>query len=220
MNIIECKRLSNLPKQEWMKIKALHVPTEQAKTYNFEDRLHNLIDVKKVFDEKKIPLWLDGGTLLGAYRDNNWIPYDNDIDLAILEEDWKSQVKELRKVFINLGFIVRPSIYPKFSRLTLFREKEQIGLFGWSLDPSYEGGEYRVRPTNRIPIKFFENKEYIEFKGMSFCVLNPVEEYLVWRYGEKWQIPLDYHETTEWTSGNMCRDRKHWKKIMGSYTKK
>jgi len=219
MDIAECRRLSSLAKQEWSKIGAFYEPVEQAKIYNFEARLRNLIDVKKVFDEKKIPFWLNGGALLGAYRDNDWIPYDNDIDLAILEEDWKSQVKELHNIFINLGFIVRSSIYSKFSRLTLFREKEQIGLFGWYLDPSYEGGKYRVRPTSRIPTKFFENKEYIEFKGVSFCVLNPIEEYLIWQYGKKWQIPLDYHETIEWTSGNKYRDRKHWKKWMESFIK-
>ena len=220
MDIAECRRLSNLPKQEWKKIKVFHTPVELAKTYNFEARLLNLIDVKKVFDEKKIPLWLDGGALLGAYRDNDWIPYDDDIDMTILEEDWKSQVKELRTIFINLGFIVRSSFSQKFSRLTLFREKEQIGLFGWSLDPSYEGGKYRVRPAGRIPIKFFENKEYIEFKGISFCALNPIEEYLIWRYGEKWRIPLDYHETIEWTSGNKYRDRNGWKKWMEGFIKK
>lgn len=210
MDSIECQRLSNLTSSEWVKVKAPYVPVKYSKNYNLRARMCNLVDVKKILDEAKILFWLDGGALLGAYRDNDWISYDDDIDLTIFEEDWRDQVAALRSRFINCGFIVHES-GNKVSRLTLFREREQIGLYGWYLDSSYEEGKYRLRPTERIPVRFFENKKYMEFKGMTFCIPNPTEEYFVWRYGENWRIPMIMFETKEWTSGNKSRNREHWR---------
>jgi phosphorylcholine metabolism protein LicD len=35
-----------------------------------------------------IMYWIDGGTLLGSVRENNQIPYDNDADFGILQDDY------------------------------------------------------------------------------------------------------------------------------------
>ena len=42
-----------------------------------------LKEVKKVLDDHKITFWLNYGTLLGAIRDNKFIPWDTDIDLCL-----------------------------------------------------------------------------------------------------------------------------------------
>ena len=50
-----------------------------------------LLELKELLDKNNISFWLQSGTLLGAYRDNNFIKWDNaDIDLGLLSEDyWK-----------------------------------------------------------------------------------------------------------------------------------
>jgi histidinol-phosphate aminotransferase len=51
-------------------------------------------DAVEVFDEIKIEYWLDGGTLLGYKRHNGgMIPWDDDIDIGILEEDINVLIK-------------------------------------------------------------------------------------------------------------------------------
>ena len=57
-----------------------------------------LLKVKEVLDNHHITFLLMHGTFLGAYRDNSFIPHDNDIDLAIYQKDdeaFKSIIPEL-----------------------------------------------------------------------------------------------------------------------------
>lgn len=62
-----------------------------------------LKDIDRIFNEYNLMYWMDGGTLLGAIRHKDIIPWDDDGDISILDKD-ENKLLSLEPQLNNLGY--------------------------------------------------------------------------------------------------------------------
>jgi len=76
---------------------------------NLQNELLTLfIDVVKVLDDNNISYVMLGGTALGARRHEGFIPWDDDIDIAIKRADLE-KLHDLTETFADLGLFLQSS---------------------------------------------------------------------------------------------------------------
>ena len=67
------------------------IPAEMKKVWKVQmDLLKKLLEV---CERHHLRIWADGGTLLGTVREHGYIPWDDDIDMAMLRDDYDRLVK-------------------------------------------------------------------------------------------------------------------------------
>ncbi len=144
-----------------------------------------LIDVRDILDENDIEYFLIFGTLLGAYRDKDFIKYDRDIDIGIFSSD-KEKLDEL----ILSGVFLKKGIKSFRDRGYSFCKWDTyMDIYPFKM----EGDEYRSllgwESNFRLLPEYFPTQK-IEFLGESFKTIRHIEVYLVDKYGPNWETPV------------------------------
>ena len=79
-----------------------------------DDRLKLFKIIKDILDKNQIEYWIDQGTLLGAYRNGQIIPIDNDCDFAICKiEDYKKVKGLLDDILSSEYYYIQDTEYAK-----------------------------------------------------------------------------------------------------------
>jgi len=158
----------------------------------------NLMELKQVFDSHGVKFWLTGGVLLGAVREEDFIPWDEDMDLIMLAEDYDSSLCDQ---FRAKSFIASETrIYlNKVSAIALTKRNIRTDLILQYYYPPDGVYVYLAKyPSDHgiiTPAKFYKKDCFIEFLGEKFRVPNPPEEWLDWVFDKKWKTPVK----TDWT---------------------
>ena len=93
-------------------------------------------EIKRICEKHKLHYFLVGGTLLGAIRHKGFIPWDDDMDIAMFRKDYdlfiKYAKKELDKKYYLDAFETNKDYYLPFAKVrknnTIFDERENHHL--------------------------------------------------------------------------------------------
>ncbi|MGM0589736.1 MAG: LicD family protein [Bacteroidota bacterium] len=93
--------------------------------------LDMLIEVDRICKKYDIPYWLDGGTTLGAVRHGGFIPWDDDVDIALLREDYLKLINILSEELPD-RFVLQNRNTEKHFHLTYSRivDKHSLSDYG------------------------------------------------------------------------------------------
>lgn len=162
-----------------------------------DEAIKSLHTAKKILDDLGIPFFLFLGTALGAYRDRDFCPGDeDDIDLAV-HIDHYAQKYAIIAAFKEAGFnaheyIAEGAISPEIafqrnveggrSKVDIFFIVPKDGKIIWTF--------YTPQAQNRSVTNNFLMAGRTEFFDETFNLPYPAEPYLEENYGPDWRTPI------------------------------
>ena len=153
----------------------------------------NLKEAKMILEQLGVVFLLQSGSCLGAVRDNAFIPWDDDVDIASvigLNGLTEETIYVALAAFRSRGYYVRQNSSnldkPPYS-ISHSVIKDYARLDSSCL--LVVDGVVRSYPRVQVPATSFTHPKEIEFLGEKFFVPNPPEEYLRLKYGAQWMVP-------------------------------
>ncbi|MBS0615910.1 MAG: LicD family protein [Verrucomicrobia bacterium] len=175
-----------------------------------------LKEISQILKSNQIPFWLDCGSCLGAYRYGGLIPWDWDIDVAILAKDHDNVMHALKALdpakyqVQDWSNRIRPKTYIRvYNRET----RNHLDLYHFAIDSktktlasilSNEESSFMVESWKIRERRFTIPTSYdiifplraAKFDGIDVFVPNQTKKYLQQRYGENIGPVRIYNETT------------------------
>jgi hypothetical protein len=164
-----------------------------------EQAKKNILAFKLVADMLEIPFCLQAGTLLGAYRDGDFVKGDeSDIDIAILEE-YYGKIHFLIAGLEHLGFTKKHvfTVENKIESVKLERRENHIDVLcmhvrknkAFNIGRSFGSHGLPAIFAYTFPAECFKKFGTLKFQGSDFSVPDPVEMYLNAKYAN-WKNPI------------------------------
>jgi len=161
------------------------------------DLIYILQSFKKIMADTGLVYWLDYGTLLGAWRWGNPLPWDYDGDIGYLAGQWRL-LAEQAPAFAKLGI--------QLTLLTASYRNAYVDLFPWierdgcmvrTQHLNYQPGFLKTVSDRRdiFPTTWVNPLAEIRFAGDYFPCANQVEKILRKRYGNI-DLLVPYHLKT------------------------
>jgi len=174
--------------------------------------IKDLNDVMSVFKKYNVRAFLSYGAVLGATREKDFIKWDDDIDLDIIDKVDIKVRKAIGVTLGDLGFKTQPIGFNVFGRMEMtamglngecrYDGDGETGIIVCERNFKFsiffykeEGDEYVCTPkVNAMklissPKMFYVKPSSVKLRGHTYITPGPIKEYLTYLYGD-WKTPL------------------------------
>lgn len=180
---------------------------------DMKDAIQDLETIKEVFDSFGVKMVLVYGALLGHYRDKDFLPGDDDIDLAVVDKINLETRKKIGNTLLDLGFLPQPIAFNVFGRMESsepgYNGDHETGIivcerafkftiFFFKMEECEKHGyEYVCTPKLGAmklissPAKFYSSFGEIKVGKKKYLTPAPVEDYLAFTYFNNWKDKSD-----------------------------
>ena len=156
-----------------------------------EQAIIALFDIKSVLEELDIKFVLLQGTLLGAIRDKDFAPGDEDIDIASKIYNLAPKMKELIPLLRARGFGLKlfdnPYKFYVHAKIKKGGIRTDFLSFDFNGDKAFRLGGRYIDKAKVYDRKLIENLKEIDFLGKKFKVFADAERWLEIEYGPNWK---------------------------------
>ncbi len=147
-------------------------------------RGRGLAEIKAVLDAVGLPFIIEGGALLGAVRQKDFLPWEDDVDVAVRTEDLAPRTGEIVERLETAGFASQiEGALPESLRITALKYDTVYQICGW-----YLRGRWRRRKHHKMPATFLDKTTTVALRDVLYPCPDPPVQYLRFFYGD-WQTP-------------------------------
>jgi hypothetical protein len=148
-------------------------------------RLKGLIELYEFFQSIGSTVFLSSGTMLGAVRDHDFIPWDWNVALGIIDYDIKNKISRTIEWLNQNKFTGHITKKGKYYGFRLNRD----GIV-FIVENIIQIGKWMTRPNHKGPAKFFNTFEKVKLQNYYFYCATPTKEVMEFHYGKNWRIPI------------------------------
>lgn len=155
-------------------------------------RKEEFLIVCDILDKLEIRYFLQTGILLGAIRQNDFIPWDWDVEISVFADEVEKKLDLLINEIIISGFTIQKYFRELFRLKVNFVGKYPRETTGYTIQAWNHNKKKKIfwRNKFKVPDELFKEMKEIEFFGKKHLAPYPPENYLKYQYGENWKTPL------------------------------
>jgi len=148
-----------------------------------------LVEVDKICRKHNIPYWIDYGTLLGAVRHGGFIPWDDDVDICVMGDDYtrlrKALLNDLPEQFVFQDSKIDSNAFFYYGRV---RDKNSYFYYPYFVKLKEQGmcvDVFRVdkvvSPQMKEFVDYFFRRSYREIHNYGNVAYNSVLKRLIYK---------------------------------------
>ena len=191
--------VKNLPLIKKLNEKA-NIELDSKRSNLLKENFEEILNVVYSSDLKDYNIWLDFGTLLGYYRENDFISHDLDMDFGVQVSSFE-EFEVIEKYLINNGFNRTKEFYfnKNLVELSYSYKGLNVDFIIYNKENDRVSSDTIFFMTNALgnPTRYevyhyeipFSGLKECGFKGMKVKVPDDTQEYLRTLYGEDFETP-------------------------------